>query len=71
MGSRRCECGKWRIDGKCPICDAAALNKPYMRRHRVEKKIRERGSRERENGQWLSVEESRSGAFKAMRRMKH
>lgn len=38
----RCECGQLKENGKCPVCDSAALRRPRRRARQLEVKLRRR-----------------------------
>lgn len=40
----RCECGTFKVNGKCPQCDSKALKRPGSRRRTVEKAQRQNES---------------------------
>lgn len=64
----RCECGRTRVDGKCPTCDVA-LARPTRRAHALSKKLAERESdkalRRESAGTGKTLDQFREGFYRA------
>lgn len=56
----RCDCGQWKVDGKCPQCDSAELRRPQWRSKSTEKKVRKQ-EQTLNRGLGISTNQSRRG----------
>lgn len=59
----RCECGQTKVNGKCPVCDSAALSRPSWRAQATAQRLKKR--EQQANGcLGLSIEQSRQGFYR-------